>query len=845
MDFFQSSEPGRDDAPGLGSRQPPPPTPAQKEGKGESGELPMLAVSNAQFIAALFARCPQDASPAVCSKPGDPDGGGWLAQPAGDIAAQCPPTHNNYINCSSFALGADGGVAAKKAAVAAYHALVLDDVGTKVSHERLGAVEPSWKLETSNANFQVGFILAEPVTDKQRIEALHKAVVAAGLCDPGATGVARWVRLPEGINGKPRHGVAGFPFRCRLHIWNPSTLYRVDELATLLGLKLRPLSPPLPVPARTPRPPTICLGTDVYLASAHENPVLTRLREKGLHKRDKGQGTHDITCPWVSEHTDALDDGAAYFEPTPQYPIGGFRCHHSHGSNHHIGNLIKFLDLTAGDARNRPRIRLVPGEINRIVEAAEGALASLGRHYNSEGAIVSVHSDRDSGDLSIQPVSEQALTRDLAEAADWEKYEQTNGWVRCDPPVRTVNMLHRAQAYPLLPELRGLARQPYFRDSGELVMTSGYDPASGKFSSFDERKFELGELSLDGATAALDRLQQLIEEFPFATDTDRSAALSAMLTAAIRPSLPVAPAFNLTASRPGSGKTYLGSIIARFAGPGEPHNVSYPRTSEEATKEVLSLLLHAPAVINFDDMDTDWKAHGSINRMLTSPLISDRILGSNKTATVSTRTLVIGSGNNVEPQKDLLRRVITIRLFPRTATPALARYKGRPAEAVVKHRERFVSDALTIIGAWNAVGRPRTESFNVASFDTWSEYCRQPLLWLGQPDPATSLQEQLQSDPENDELGELLRAWTARFNDRSVTVRQLIGNIDQLPDQALHEALMDLPVVEAGKINPGKLGYYLKKRRGRIVDGMMIEDGTSTERKSWRVIRIEDDVTGS
>jgi len=93
----------------------------------------------------------------------------------------------------------------------------------------------------------------------------------------------------------------------------------------------------------------------------------------------------------------------------------------------------------------------------------------------------------------------------------------------------------------------------------------------------------------------------------------------------------------------GSGKTYLCELIGAFGGPGGNAKVSYPTTSEEATKVILSLLLTSPAVIEFDDMDTDWIPHGTIKRMLTADKITDRILGVSKTATVSTRTLFLGS----------------------------------------------------------------------------------------------------------------------------------------------------------------------------------------------------------
>jgi hypothetical protein len=51
--------------------------------------------------------------------------------------------------------------------------------------------------------------------------------------------------------------------------------------------------------------------------------------------------------------------------------------------------------------------------------------------------------------------------------------------------------------------------------------------------------------------------------------------------------------------------------IGAFAGPAGNAKVSYPTTSEEATKVILSLLLTSPAVIEFDDMDTDWIPHGT------------------------------------------------------------------------------------------------------------------------------------------------------------------------------------------------------------------------------------------
>jgi hypothetical protein len=307
-----------------------------------------------------------------------------------------------------------------------------------------------------------------------------------------------------------------------------------------------------------------------------------------------------------------------------------------------------------------------------------------------------------------------------------------------------------------------------------------------------------------------------------------------MLTAAIRPTLPQAPAFNITASRSGCGKSYLASIITLMAGPGEPYNVSYPTTAEEATKVVLALLLEKPAVILFDDMTTDWRAFGALNKALTSATTTERVLGSSRTATANTNVLFLGTGNNIEPERDMRRRVVTIRLSPRGDSPALRRFNGNPVGDLKADRARAVGAALTIIAAHRAAGRPLSDVKPVGTFEAWTDWCRQPLLWLGESDPAQRLIDQVTNDPDQLVLGGLLDAWWRVYGDRPVMVRKLVAEVEQHPD--LMDALVELPVMEGRYINSNKLGWYLSKNRGRRVQGLRIEPAECKERKAWRVV---------
>ena len=816
-------------------------------GTGKGGEGGDFQITNADFIAAVFPSLPEGAFVAVSSKDGDPDIGGWPACRFDPLKGVVSAENNNYVTCSTFYPCDDGSFKARKAQFAACHFLMLDDLGTKVPLERLDGFDLSWLIETSPGNYQGGIILAEPITDGPVAVRLLNAVIDAGLCDAGASGpLSRWARLPVAINGKQKHvGEDGAPFQCRLLEWHPDTRYTPEEIIDRLQLELAPAGRP----KKPAKPAASSNGAshgsendddDVLTPKAAENPVVAALKARGLYKTPLGSGKHDMTCPWVQEHTNQLDKGTAYFEPDELYPLGGFCCQHSHRNKYHIRALLELLGVRNAEARHKPLIRVVAGDLHRVVDAAEKELANRGRHYQAGGLIVSVSTDPTCGDPSILPTSAPALTRELSVAATWEKYDgRAEDWVRCDPPARHAGILFDSQNFRYLPPLAGVARQPYFRETdGELITQPGYDKTAQRFGVFDARQFVLHAPTPEAARTALALLEDLLTEFRFVADTDKTAALAAIFTAVVRPTLAYAPAFHVQAPVFGSGKTYLCELIGAFAGPGGNSKVSYPTTSEEATKVILALLLTSPAVIEFDDMDTDWIPHGTIKRMLTAENITDRILGVSKTATVSTRTLFLGSGNNVGPIRDLLRRVLTIHIDPRCATPATMSYKGLPVDKVRQNRGLYVTAVLTIVQAWRAAGSPRAAVDSIVTFGgAWSDYCRHPLMWLGHPDPATALLEQVRHDPDGDALSGLMYEWHAAFGSAATTVRKAV-------DAALYnhpnllDAMKEFPVEERDGINRSKLGWLLKRNANRIVCGFEFQQGEADGRKAWRVVAV-------
>lgn len=205
-------------------------------------------VTNSEFILKVFKNIPDGAFVAVCSKPESPEVGGWKADRFSEKIQQQTDKNNNYLNCSSFYPTDDNSFSVLKERFAAYHFLMLDDLGTKIPFERLNGFELSWLIETSPGNFQGGIILDKPITDSLEAECLIKTLISAGLCDPGSSGICRWARLPVGINGKPKYiNESGKSFRCRLVEWQPKKHYSPERIIKFFNLKL-PSSDQKPLP---------------------------------------------------------------------------------------------------------------------------------------------------------------------------------------------------------------------------------------------------------------------------------------------------------------------------------------------------------------------------------------------------------------------------------------------------------------------------------------------------------------------------------------------------------------------------------------------------------------------
>lgn len=498
------------------------------------------------------------------------------------------------------------------------------------------------------------------------------------------------------------------------------------------------------------------------------------------------------------------------------------------------------LEATEFEEDGRPIIKVRRGYLKDAVRQAETYLALSGRYFQRGGMIVEVHIDPATGETLVHDLKAPGLVYALAGVSAWKQFDKrSKTWESVDPVEKTCNVMVKVGHFDILPVLNGLTRQPYLRPDGSLCQTPGHDPVTGMYGVFSAGEFDVPEApTREQAEQALALLGDLVSEFAFASPHDRSAALAAMLTAAIRPSLPMAPMFHVRAPQIASGKSYLCALITALATPQLGSPVAFPGRDEEMTKLLLAQLVSSPAVIEFDNLTDDIKPHKSLCSALTGERMKGRILGHSKMMEVGTRTLFLCSGNNVGPAADMTRRCVTIHLDPGCEVPA-AREFVRPdlINDVRRDRCKYVAAALTVVRAWIGAGRPHSPGKPLANFGDWSDLCCQPLLWLDQPDPMKSVFDGMAFDPDQLMLGQFLAAWHEQFGEDAKMVRVAIERTrtGHAGAEEFADVLLDI-TGDRDNINARKLGKWINRHAGQVVTGFRIVKAPKTRNaENWRV----------
>jgi putative DNA primase/helicase len=193
----------------------------------------MNTVTNNEFLEVIFATKPSDARLWINAKEGNPKdhGGkfwsGYSIHSANDCDADFK-SKNAYFSVS-YLNPMRRRTERKKDNFGGMALIVLDDANNI-------NFTPTYKLETSPNNYQVGLVLDKPIIDIEQASRLMEALAKQDYikADSSGNNIVRYVRLPNGSNGKFER-----PYRHQMIDWHPDKTFTLEEVCKTLGLDYR------------------------------------------------------------------------------------------------------------------------------------------------------------------------------------------------------------------------------------------------------------------------------------------------------------------------------------------------------------------------------------------------------------------------------------------------------------------------------------------------------------------------------------------------------------------------------------------------------------------------------
>jgi putative DNA primase/helicase len=479
-------------------------------------------------------------------------------------------------------------------------------------------------------------------------------------------------------------------------------------------------------------------------------------------------------------------------------------------------------------------IELRAGALHAIASEAEAALIEAGAPFYARGGEivrpiieeVSAFHGRRTKVARLKPVSVDMMRDHLSRAARFQKYSaRAKKMVTVDPPPDVAKIILARDGDWRFRPLVGIITTPTLRLDGS-ILAQPYDPATRLLLIEPPPMPPIPERpSRDDALAAIKLLSSLLVEFPLVNDSSRAVALSALITPVARGAMQVAPMHAFDAPEAGSGKSYLIDLASAIATGEIAPAIAAGRDEAETEKRLAAELMTGQPIISIDNLNGDLGGD-FVCQAIERPTIKPRILGRSETMRIENTVSMFGNGNNFRLVGDVVRRVVRGSMDANMERPELRAFRGNPLASVLADRGRYIAAVVTIVRAYLAAGCPALLP-PLASFEDWSRIVRSPLVWLGCADPVATIEAARADDPSRNTLRIVVSAWRSAIGiDKPMTASELKDRACNLADDVdllLNKAIIAVASAPGrGEIDPLRLGKWLGRNKGRVIDGYKI-----------------------
>ena len=449
---------------------------------------------------------------------------------------------------------------------------------------------------------------------------------------------------------------------------------------------------------------------------------------------------------------------------------------------------------------------------------------------------------RVAGSVNFFQVEPVWLTEQLARTAIWYR-QGKKGPIEIDPPqwlARGV-LIGRAGEWKAFRTVSGIMRAPTILPDGTLLQRPGYDERSRVFFDFGEDEFRsVPEAPDEDDVAKAKRwFERLFVGFPFKTDVDRAVAMSAVLSGLVRPFMEACPLHGFDAPVPGTGKSLLAKTIGIIIAGNRPPAAAQGKTEEEDEKRLVSVLHKGDPVLLVDNCERPLRGQ-MLCQMLTEQSVTSRLLGTNLMATLSTRILVMATGNNIAVSGDMSRRAVICRLDAGMEKPERREFDFDPTERATRKRSLYVRSALILLKAWYQASMPNKLSAGLGNggYDDWTNI-RAALVYHGYADPLQSQERLAEGNEVLIERKELVSRWTKVYDDQPLSLAMIHSEcgVEGVGKDNLKLYRLLCEMTRDGKWNAVSIGKRLARHLDAPITGFVLRSKQS--RAGVRLFYVE------
>lgn len=536
------------------------------------------------------------------------------------------------------------------------------------------------------------------------------------------------------------------------------------------------------------------------------------------------------------------------------------------------------VEVAEERTRARPQLVMYPSETAKLADAGEAALRAAEAEIYARGMVLvrpgyTIGHTHDGQAVNVPSLvimdGNAAMREALSKVADWyvpPSARSKSKTPRLDYPNELIaaTLLQRRGRWTL-PQCRGVLSAPTLRPDLSILGTPGLDPATQLYLSprsiADIRLWpRLDEPTEDDARRGLDLLKQLFVEVPFtAADrgVSRAIGLSGLISAIIRPAMPLVPLHAFDGPQQGQGKSFIATIVST-ATTGLPCPVVTLREGDKAEidKVIDTQLINGRPIIAIDNVVGELQS-AKLAAALTETRIEVRFLGLNRSAEIDHATTFFASGNRMQFGEDMGRRGLRAYLDNQLERGMLRQYKYDPLAMIHADRGAYISAAITIVRQYVLAGSPGRLP-RLASYGAWSDLVRSALVNLGEADPVDNMIRDIDASPRRQRLraviAGILEAYpleqrgvsapftvkelAAKAEENQELVLEGVGKRVRAAYPQLREALEE--ITDSRRPQPHKtIGRWLMNNADQTCDGVRIcrREGRANDVAHWQVRR--------